>query len=89
MTTKLQALNKRAGAIPANAVYIGRPGKWGNPFVIGRDGTRAEAIELHRRYIMTSPELLAQLSELRGRDLVCWCAPHACHGDILIELANR
>jgi hypothetical protein len=23
-------------------VYVGRPSKWGNPFVIGRDGTRSE-----------------------------------------------
>jgi len=25
-------------------VYIGRPSKWGNPFVIGRDGSRADVI---------------------------------------------
>jgi Domain of unknown function (DUF4326) len=35
------------------------------------------------------PELMNALDELRGRDLVCWCAPLACHGDVLIELANR
>jgi hypothetical protein len=28
------------------------------------------------------------LSELRGRDLVCWCAPLLCHGDVLLALAN-
>jgi hypothetical protein len=33
--------------------------------------------------------LMQALPELRGRDLVCWCAPCACHGDVLIELANR
>jgi hypothetical protein len=26
--------------------------------------------------------------ELRGLDLVCWCAPEACHGDVLLEIAN-
>jgi len=25
-------------------VYIGRPSKWGNPFVIGKDGTRKEVV---------------------------------------------
>ncbi len=25
-------------------VYVGRPSKWGNPFVIGRDGRRGEVI---------------------------------------------
>ena len=33
-------------------------------------------------------EALAALPELRGKDLVCWCAPEACHGDVLLELAN-
>ena len=38
-------LNKKqlSGAVP-NAVYIGRPSIWGNPFVIGKDGTRAEVV---------------------------------------------
>lgn len=28
-------------------------------------------------------------SELRGRDLACWCPPaHPCHADVLLELAN-
>lgn len=69
-------------------VYIGRPSKWGNPFVIGRDGARAEVIEHYRSRLMRSPELLADLHELRGKDLVCYCAPAACHGDVLLELAN-
>jgi hypothetical protein len=30
-------VNMRGGA-PCD-VYIGRPGKWGNPFKVGRDGT--------------------------------------------------
>jgi hypothetical protein len=28
------------------------------------------------------------LHELRGKDLVCWCAPKPCHGDVLLRLAN-
>ena len=28
-------------------------------------------------------------AELRGRDLACWCPlDHACHADVLLELAN-
>ena len=26
-------------------IYIGRPSKWANPFVIGRDGNREQVIE--------------------------------------------
>jgi len=70
-------------------VYIGRPGKWGNPFVIGRDGDRGQVIARYREWIMTQPRLLAALGELRGKRLGCFCAPAACHGDVLAELANR
>ncbi len=56
-------------------VYIGRPSKWGNPFVIGRDSTRAEVIAKYREWVV-QPELMGALDELRGRDVVCWCAPH-------------
>ncbi len=73
----------------ATQVYIGRPSKWGNPFVIGRDGTRAAVIAKYRAWVVAQPALMSALDELRGRDLVCWCAPLACHGDVLIDLANR
>lgn len=32
-------------------VYIGRPSKWGNPFVIGKDGTREEVIAKYAEWI--------------------------------------
>jgi hypothetical protein len=70
-------------------IYIGRPSKWGNPFVIGRDGTREEVIAKYRSWIMSNPELLAQVGELRGMRLGCFCAPKECHGDVLAEMANR
>lgn len=56
-------------------VYIGRPSKWGNPFVIGRDGSREDVIAKYRAWIVAQPDLMGALEELRGRDLVCWCAP--------------
>jgi hypothetical protein len=62
---------------------------WGNPFVIGRDGTRDEVIAKYHEWIACQPNLLARLEELRGKDLVCFCAPRLCHGDILLELANH
>jgi hypothetical protein len=69
-------------------VRIDRRSKWGNPFVIGRDGDRAEVIEKYRAWIKTQPDLLAALPELRGKRLGCWCAPQPCHGDVLTELAS-
>jgi hypothetical protein len=69
-------------------VYIGRPSKWGNPFVIGPDGDREEVISKYRYWIEDQPELLAALPELKGKRLVCYCAPKPCHGDVLAELAE-
>ena len=69
-------------------MYIGRPSKWGNPFEIGKDGDRAEVIQKYREWVATQPNLMAALPELRGKVLGCWCAPKACHGDVLVSLAN-
>ncbi len=70
----------------AHDVYIGRPSKWGNPFTIGKDGTREQVIAKYRAWIKTRPELIAALPELAGKTLGCWCAPRACHGDVLADL---
>ncbi len=84
-----KVLNKRhLEGVPENAVYIGRPSKWGNPFVVGMDGTREEVIEKYERFITAHRPLMKRLFELRGKDLVCWCAPEKCHGDVLLRLAN-
>lgn len=72
-----------------NHVYIGRPTKWGNPFMVGRDGKRGECIELYKKWIASQPELCQQArSELKGKSLGCWCAPMPCHGDVLLLIAN-
>ncbi|RLC97002.1 MAG: hypothetical protein DRI46_13355 [Chloroflexi bacterium] len=67
-------------------VYIGRPGKWGNPFSSGKDGTRSQVIEKYREWIKQQPELMDSLHELEGKVLGCWCKPKACHGDVLLSL---
>lgn len=82
-----EVLNKRHDGIPPGAVYIGRGSKWGNPYVIPYDGERSEVIEKYRQYL--TPELIESARvELRGKDLVCFCAPLSCHGDILLQIAN-
>ena len=71
------------------SVYVGRPTKWGNPYHMGIHGTREEVIQRYRDWLLDNEELMRSLSELRGRDLSCWCAPLPCHADVLLELANR
>jgi hypothetical protein len=68
--------------------YIGRPSIWGNPFVIGRDGTRQEVIEKYRKYLKKNKKLMRLLPTLRGKVLGCWCHPSACHGDVLVEMVD-
>jgi hypothetical protein len=70
-------------------VYIGRPSKWGNPFAIGKDGTRDEVIAKYEAWLMGNKALLADILELKGKTLACWCSPAKCHGDILDRLANQ
>lgn len=96
--------------MPANAVYVGRPTKWGNPFVVEdqqrceccgdvtRDARTPELAVREYRYFIdhpqnlhghTMPTLEAIRSELRGKDLACWCRlDQPCHADVLLELAN-
>ena len=77
-------------SIPDGAVYVGRPSKWGNPFTIGRDGTREEVLAKYADWLDSMVETRRlNLDELQGKDLVCWCAPEPCHADILLELANK
>ena len=82
-----RVLNKRTSS---DGVYIGRPSKFGNPFVIGRDGSRADVVAKFEKYLMGRPDLIAAAKqELAGYNLVCWCAPEACHGDVLLRIANE
>ena len=72
-----------------NEVYIGRGSIWGNPFVIGRDGSRDEVIEKYREYAKDNPRIKQCLDTIRGCTLVCYCKPQACHGDVLIEMLGE
>jgi hypothetical protein len=83
MTT---VVNKRTSSYD---VYIGRPSKWGNPFRIGKDGTRADVIRKYREWILGNPRLMSDLPELKGKRLGCWCSPLPCHGDVLVELVEK
>lgn len=79
--------NQQTDAIPSGAVYIGRPGPYGNPFVIGEHGDRAEVIAKYDAWLATQPALIERMRrELPGRDLVCWCAPLPCHGNSILRL---
>lgn len=80
------------GNIPSGVVYIGRGSVWGNPFVIGKDGTRDEVIEKFRQELKhrlrTGEVTVEALAALYGKPLLCHCHPLPCHGDILIRASE-
>ena len=88
----IQVVNRRTyhGA----SVYIGRPTALGNPFVIGKDGTRDEVLKKYRRglwramqsgneRVMAELKRLATMASESDLILSCWCAPEPCHGEII------
>lgn len=77
--------NKYHGNAPADAVNIMRPGPYGNDYIVGVDGERGDCVALFVKHQLPKMDV----SELRGRDLVCCCKPKECHGDYILEKANR
>jgi len=99
---RIQMSRKKGWRKPPGAVYVGRPGEFGNPWK-GPDaaGEFARFIEHRRRNPAAFdgigyPDRARIRAELRGHDLACWCPlvdergnPVPCHADLLLELANR
>lgn len=104
MPKRIQRKRVKGWRMPGGAVYVGRPGYFGNPF--GGDG----AAHAYRRWLTNkmrraefgrcnaNPWALwsdkgnvhREMARLRGKDLACWCAlDQPCHADVLLELANR
>jgi hypothetical protein len=71
-------------------IFIGRPSKFGNPFVIGEDGNRTEVIAKFEQYMRSHPDLQNYLKELDGRIIACWCrTDQSCHGDVYLKLLQE
>ena len=68
-----------------NAVYCGRGSPWGNPFKIGEHGTRDEVCDRFERDVLPTLDV----SPLRGKNLICFCAPQRCHCDAILRKANQ
>lgn len=94
-----RVLNKRFDYIPPDAAYVGRPSKWGNDMTIkelrvlfpddSKEELHKKAVEWFKEYAKERLKIEPDwLLPLRGKDLVCWCAPLPCHADVLLELAN-
>lgn len=102
---RIQLSRRKGWRMPPNTVKVTRPGPWGNPFVISdmitpgkKVGgfyiavpTAEDAVECFRLMLHdpNRADQLAAVSDLRGKNLACWCKPDApCHADVLLEMAN-
>lgn len=97
---RIQRRRMKGWRMPENTVSVCRPGKWGNPFLVGPERTQREAVECFQAWLTTPhitagiPEkkqaILDGLESLRGKNLACWCKPGTpCHADVLLHLANK
>jgi len=87
----ITAGNKQHGA---RGMYVGRPSPLGNPFAMQGESTRAQVIRDYEEWLAeqlldprspASIEMsrLAALARQQDLCLVCFCAPKACHADII------
>lgn len=76
--------------VPKDAVYVGRPSEFGNPFVMKTEKDRDSVCDKFEEYIANKPELIELAkTKLKGKHLVCYCSPKRCHADTLLRLANE
>ena len=91
MPKRIQCNSKTCWNLPVNAVYVGRPSIWGNPYKIGIDGNREEVISKYKAYLQDKLKLNpAFLDSLKEKDLACWCSLNqSCHVDIILEFLEK
>jgi hypothetical protein len=86
---RIQRRRAKGWRMPEGAVVVDRSTPWGNPFIVGKDGTRDRVVKLFRLlvagYVCVTCKpaldelmeyrrrLVEHLAELRGKDLACWC----------------
>ncbi|MBS7469559.1 DUF4326 domain-containing protein [Pseudomonas syringae] len=74
-------------------IYIGRGTLWGNPYQMGKEGTRDEVIakfayDFEKRFLKLPEKFDENIEKLRGKTLGCHCKPAACHGDVIANYLN-
>lgn len=82
----LQSASMAANGLPA--VKVDRSTRWGNPFIVGKHGTRDECVDLYAKLmagylclttgngdeqVATHAHVVKNRHKLRGKHLACWC----------------
>lgn len=88
----MEVVNKYKIGDDDEGTYIGRGSIWGNPYPIGDDYTRDEAVVMFRRMMARKlaakdPATVDMVMKLKdAQRLICYCKPKDCHGDIFKEI---
>ena len=86
---RIQRQRTAGWRMPENAVYVGRPSRWGNPFKVGeakwmlRHSDQAR-VQFYPKTAQDAADFFAHISDndesaasiredLAGKDLACWC----------------
>ena len=92
---RIQRSRAKGWKMPANAIYVGRPTVWGNPYVVGSELMNGETLTAEKAVALYEQHLADNFSErdirhcLHDKDLACWCAlDEPCHADVLLRIAN-
>lgn len=91
---RIQRRRTKGWRLPAGAIIVTRPTKWGNPFKPTNRDSHQLAVTLYERWLALIPEgreiAEAAKRELRGHDLACFCKlDQPCHADVLLRIANE
>ncbi len=99
METTVVNIKDRPDWKAEGGVYIGRgfrgqrASTFANPFHMGKDGSRGVVIQKYRDWLAIRLEshsgVAHEMESLRGKMLVCWCAPEACHGDVIKDFLGK
>ena len=72
-------------ASPSKGIEVGS--KWQNPFHLqDYNNDRKVVVHKFRRHLLADEELMADILELDGKQLGCFCVPNECHGQVLLEV---
>lgn len=92
--------NGEQAKLGESIVYIGRPNVLGNPFAMTNESMRSSVVEKYRIWLRCEwvnkraayHELKALATRVKQGEniaLQCWCAPCACHGDVIKDAIEK
>ena len=103
MPKRIQRRRAKGWKMPENTICVDRGTKWGNPYIVGKHGSREYCVELFANLFLGFIVISAgketyenainypvkKINELKGKNLACWCPlDKPCHADILLKIAN-